>query len=238
MHGHELRRDRSVAGRGIVGRHPPQCGPQSCNSAAQGRMPDRSAKVGSLRERAHPGCDCDRCTPARSTARACAIPWIDGFAMELVVREPAPGEFRGVRAPDHDRPGTAQVGNRRAVLLGNQVSESGNAIRGRTAFLIGVDLGGDGNAEQRTGWAILCQIPICRVGKGQCLVSERLHDGIHPWIDRLQPRKTRRNSLPARHGACANCVRQSRRIPLPQLVCHANLPNLAMDSIRILVAAS
>jgi hypothetical protein len=110
-------------------------------------MPDRSAKVGSLRERAHPGCDCDRCTPARSTARACAIPWVDGFAMELVVREPAPGEFRGVRAPDHDRPGTAQVGDRRAVFLGNQVSESGNAIRGRTAFLIGVDLGGDGNAS-------------------------------------------------------------------------------------------
>src|SRR5262245_6634766 len=189
-------------------------------------MADRPSEIASLSERAHAGGDRHCCAATRPAAGPLPIPWIDGFTIQLVISEPAPGEFRRVGPPNHDRACPAQVGDRRTIFLGNQVDEACNAVCRCAAFLIGVDLGRERNAVQRTGGPAPRQFTICFLSKRQRLISQNLNDCIQLWIDRFNSRKAGRNDLSARYGTGPHRMRQPLRIPAPQIVRHEPRLNL------------
>ena len=157
----------AIARARIVGRHPAGCRTKPSHAAAQGRMTDRSAKIASLAERTDAGGDRHRCAAARPAAGALAIPRIDRFTEQLIVSEPAPGEFRGVRSADHDRAGAAQICDRRTVIFRYQAGKCSNAVGGRATRLVGIDLGRDWNAVQRPCDGALRQFVIRAIGQRQ-----------------------------------------------------------------------
>ena len=74
---------------------------------------------------------------------------IERAAVQRVVGEDAHREGGRIGAADDDRAGMLQVGDDRAVFLGDEVLERDDAVVGRQAGLVDVDLGGDRHAVQR-----------------------------------------------------------------------------------------
>ena len=231
MHRHELRGDRAVAGTGVVGRHPPERRTQPGNAATQCRLPDRAAEIGPLRQRSDAGRHRHRPAASRATACSSGIPWVDGLAVELVVGEPAPGEFRCVAAANRNRAGPAQVGHRGAVMFGDHIGKGGDPARRGAALVIGIDLCRERNTVQRPDFVAFGQCTVGALGGPACFVGQGFDDRVQPRIDGFEPRQAGLDCLLARHRACADRLRQPNRIPTPKLVRHRDSQLSRIDHV-------
>lgn len=75
---------------------------------------------------------------ARTTGRACPVPWIQRRAAELVVGVPTQAEGGSIAAADDNGAGTLPVGHRRTVGIGDQITEGNDAVGGRGTRLIDI----------------------------------------------------------------------------------------------------
>ena len=115
--------------------------------------------------------------------------------MQRVVGEYPHGEGGCIGAPHDDGAGMLQVGDNRAVFVGDEVLERDHAVVGRQTGLIDIDLGGDRNAMQRRQRVAARAGGVGRLGLGARLVFQHAHHGIDRRIDLVQASQHRVDRL-------------------------------------------
>ena len=134
-----------------------------------------------------------------------------GRAVQVIVAEPAVRESGRVGTPDEDGARLAKIRNHRAVFFCDDVAEFDDAVGGGVAALVDIDLGGDGNAVQRSEPCAGLDGGVGLVPRSQRLLSEDFDNGVQRRIDRCDAFETGLDGLPARDLSRSNRTRKVRR---------------------------
>ena len=150
--------------------------------------------------------------------------------MQGIVGKGTHREGRGVGPADDDCPRAFEVGDDRGIARGDVVAERDDAVVGRAAGLVGVDLGRDRHPVQ---WAE--RLPPCLhlvrfVGGGQRLPFQDAHHRVDLRVDRLQAREARLYRLPTGNLPEADKPRQLGRVDSPELVRHRAIPRASWSA--------
>jgi len=153
---------------------------------------------------------------ARAARRQRAVARIVGAAVQRVVGEDAHREGRRIGAADDDRAGVLEVGDDRAVLLGDEVFEGDHAIVGRQAGLVDVDLGRHRHTVQRRQGMAARPGGVGGLGGGARFVAEHAHHGVDRRIDGVEAFQRRIDSLLRRSLASSDKAGKIGRVVLPE----------------------
>ena len=166
------------------------------------------------------GADAGRRRRTRAAARAAGrhrpVARVVGAAVQGVVGEDAHGEGRRIGASDDDRAGVLEVGDDRAVLLGDEVLQRDHAVVGRQAGLVDVDLGRHRHAVQRRQGMAARAGGVGGLRGSARLRLEHAHDGVDRGIDRMQALQDRVDGLASRGLAGADEAGEIGRVVLPE----------------------
>ena len=193
-----------------------EAGAQADHAVAVGGDAHRAADVVAMGD----GADAGRRRRSRAAARAARrhrrVARIERAAVQGVVGEDAHREGRRIGAADDDRAGVLEVGDDRAVLLGDEVLERDHAVVGRQAGLVDVDLGRHRHAVQRRQGMAARAGGVGGLGGGARLRLEHAHDGVDRGIDRMQALQDRVDGLASRGLAGADEAGEIGRVVLPE----------------------
>ena len=121
---------------------------QAIDAGAIGRIAHRACDVVAMRDRPHARGDRRRRAAAGAAGGVVARPGVERAAMQVVVGEPAKRESRCVGTAEDHRTGAPQVGDDRAVVGRDRIAQRHEAVGGRAAALVDVDLGRHRHAVQ------------------------------------------------------------------------------------------
>ena len=186
LDGHELAANGAAAGgRWVVRGDAAGGGAQADDAVAIGGVADGAGDVVAVVDRAKAGGGGRAGAAGRAAGGAGLVARVDGVAVQGVFCEQAHREGRGVGAADDDGAGAAEVFDQGGVFLGDVVAERFHAVVGGVALLVGVDLGGDGDAVQRAEGvpAVLCRVRCCCGGEG--FIVQAADDGVDGGVDRV-----------------------------------------------------
>jgi len=167
-------------------------------------------------DRSHAGGHRGRGSTAGAAGRVISGPGVQRTPMQRIVGCPAPGERRGVRAPEQYRAGLAKVFHHGAVLPGDVVSHRHKSVGGGQPDLVDVDFCGDRNAMKRAQGQALGDRCISGVGGDQCRFGQHLDNRIQFRVDLLDTFEHRIQGLSARDLPGGNAARQTRGRPAPE----------------------
>ena len=141
---------------------------------------------------------------------------IERAAVQRVVGEPAHRERRRVGAADDDRACLAQVGHDRAVVHRDRILEGDDAVGGRAAGHVDVDLHRDRHAVQRPERVAGAHRCVRRIGRGQRRRVEDLDEGVQLAVDGSGPAQPCGNDITTGHRAVADQGGEFARRQAPQ----------------------
>jgi hypothetical protein len=135
--------------------------------------------------------------------------------VQVVIGEPAHRVGRRVGAAEEDRAGAPQIGDDGIVLGGDEIAIGDDAIVGRAAALVAIDLGRHRHAVQRSARLATAEGTVGRVGRLPRLVGERQHDGVDCRIHCVEPVEAGVERFAAGKPPQADQTRQLDGVELP-----------------------
>ncbi|CFM25911.1 Uncharacterised protein [Bordetella pertussis] len=189
--------------------------------AGIGGIADRAGDIRAVRQLAYARGHRAGRAARRAARRQGRIARIERAAMQQIGREPAQRERWRIGAPQDDRTGAPQVVHHRTVGLGNHVFLQRDAVAGRKARLVDIDLDRHRHSRQGPGIIAARKRRIDLIGLGQHLVGTPVHHGIQARIDLIQPPQGRLGRGARRHLAGADRLRQIACRHAPELT-HRN----------------
>ena len=136
--------------------------------------------------------------------------------MQAVVGVQAHREGGRVGAADDDGACVFEVGDDRTVFLRDEVLERDNAVVGRRAGEIDIDLDGDRHTMQRTQRMAACARGVGGLGGGAGFAFENMDHCVDRGIDLVQALQDRVDGLDGGGAAGADQGREFGRVQLPE----------------------
>jgi len=171
-----------------------------------------------VRDRADPDDHGGTGAAARFAGRQGGVARVQGAPVQRVVTEQPQRPRRRIGPPDYYGASLLEISNSRVVFARNHVATGNDAVVGRTAGLIGVDLGRDRDAEQRAQNIPRRPRPIGCVSGSQGFVGQHARNCVDHLVHGIKAGQAQLSRLPARDPTEPDLPRQFARIQPPEIV--------------------
>jgi hypothetical protein len=222
LHHHELRHDRHILGRDDRGTgHDARGGLDGGDTAAVGRVAQRSADVVAKTEWAHPRRQRSALAAARPACCATGHPRVVGDAVQARFGEHPQPEVGQVGAADGDGTCGTHPLDHRCIDRRDRVGERCERLRGGRAGEVDVLLHRDRHTVERAERFARSDGAVGRLGCGTGLVVEATDDGVELWVHLVDAGQVGVDHLTAAHLSPGDHLGQFERPVTPQLGAHS-----------------